>query len=92
MSTSVRFKINDGKNYTYYVRSCKPWKNEHRVYSLYLYASKSGTTTFWRYTFSPMHIRYVKYNGKMYDFKKSGELELFYNNIMTELALDNLNG
>ena len=32
------------------------------------------------------------YNGKMYDFKKFGELDLFYNNIMTELALDNLNG
>ena len=91
MSTSVRFKLAGGKNYTYYVRSCEPWRNEHGIYGLYLYASKSGTTTFCRYSLGPMYIRYVKYNGKMYDFNKSGELEIFYNNIMTELALDDLN-
>ena len=66
MSTSVRFKINGGKNYTYNVRSCEMWKNEHIIYGLYLYASKSGTMTFYRYSLSPMYIRYVKYNGKMY--------------------------
>ena len=89
MSTSVRFKI-DGKNHTYYVRSCETL-SKYRIYGIYLWASKSGTTTLCRYSLGPMCIRYVKYNGKMYDFKKFGELDLFYNNIMTELALDNLN-
>ena len=92
MSTSVRFKLDDGKNQTYYVRSWEPWKNEYRIYGVFLWASKSGTTTLCRYSLGPMNIRHVKYNGKMYDFKKSGELDLFYNNIITELALDNLNG
>lgn len=92
MSTSVRFKLAEGKNYTYYVRSCEPWGNEHRRYGIDLWATKSGTTTLCRYSFGPMNIRYVKYNGKMYDFEKSSELDLFYNNIMTELALDDLNG
>lgn len=86
MSTSVRFKL-DGKNHTYYARSC-----ERGGYCVYLWALKSGTTTLCRYSLGPISIRHVKYNGKMYDFKKSGELDLFYNNIMTELALDNLNG
>lgn len=86
MSTSVRFKI-DGKNHTYYVRSC-----ENLVNNVYLWALKSGTTTVCRYLLGPRAIQYVKYNGKIYDFKKSGKLDLFYNNIMTELALDNLNG
>lgn len=92
MSTSVRFKLYGGKNHTYYVRSCEPWRNEYGIYGVFLWASKSGTTTLNRYSLSPMYIRYVKYNGKIYDFKKFGELDLFYNNIMTELALDNLNG
>lgn len=86
MSISLRFKT-DGKNHTYYVRSC-----ENLVNNVYLWASKSGTTTLCRYSLGPRTIRYVKYNGKMYDFKKFGELDLFYNSIMTELALDNLNG
>ena len=86
MSTSVRFKL-DGKNHTYYARSC-----ERCGFGVYLWAMKSGTTTLCRYSFGPTAIRHVKYNGKMYDFKKFGELDLFYNNIMTELALDNLNG
>lgn len=89
MSTSLRFKLN-GKNNTYYVRSCEIWGNEYRVYGLYLWAAKSGTTTVCRYSLSPVAIRYVKYNGKEYDFKKSGQLDLFYNNIKTELALDDL--
>lgn len=91
MSTSVRFKI-DGKNNTYYVSSCKVWGNNYRIYGVFLWALKSGTTTLCRYSLGPMNIRHVKYNGKMYDFKKSGELDIFYNSIMTELALDNLNG
>lgn len=86
MSTSVRFKLN-GKNHTYYARSC-----ERCGFGVYLWATKSGTTTLCRYSFGPIAIRYVKYNGKMYDFKKFGKVDLFYNNIMTELALDNLNG
>lgn len=35
-------------------------------------------------------ITEIKYNGRMYDFKKEHDAEMFYNAINTELALEKL--
>lgn len=88
----VRFKYH-GKNRTFYVAECYPvlYTDGSRGITVKghfaVYGGTYGTSDI--YHLSNV-TRGIKYNGRMYDFRKPKDIELFGKLLETDLAFDNL--